>query len=260
VELRLKDDAKPQRTVYKHKRALHAQLEDMICDIDIARGTVEEADPYGAWLSKLSVAPKKPGKPVTEDPKSARLCHNLIRVNTQLEVTPYPIPTEQESMDHVRQGDLNTLADMAAAFNQFMVAYWCRHMMAFRTENGRTLQAVGAGYGCCIMPLVMQEFDDVEFAELGNAFHAYLDDFDLMSKGPGFREHHWDLILRFLNICERVNLKLRPSKCQIAVPRWAPKVYFGREVSAAFRQNEWKRYLNWGRHSRRMPCARGYRP
>jgi hypothetical protein len=230
VELRLKDDAKPQRTVYKHKRALHAQLEDMICDIDIARGTVEEADPYGAWLSKLSIAPKKPGKPVTEDPKSARLCHNLIRVNTQLEVTPYPMPTEQESMDHVRQGDLNTLADMAAAFNQFMVAYWCRHMMAFRTENGRTLQPVGAGYGCCIMPFVMQEFDDVEFAELGNAFHAYLDDFDLMSKGPGFREHHWDLILRFLNICERVNLKLRPSKCQIAVPRWAPKVYFGREV------------------------------
>ena len=165
-----------------------------------------------------------------EEGKKSRFIINLKPVNHIFIQDPYPPPDVEQIFSELKLTDAKkqvfiTKIDLQSAYNQLTVKPQFRKYLSFVTQDGQ-YQFKRMPWGLCCAGAILQRALDDLFRGIPD-LHGYFDDWTVISSDF---EKHIESVTEMLQRCENAGLKLKPSKCQWAVPR---AKFLGRWISAA---------------------------
>ena len=170
-------------------------------------GVIEPS--VSAWRSPLVVVQKKDGEP--------RLCTDFRMLNTITVREKFPMPTARSLFLYMvyKKPTIWSALDLLSAYHQCVIEPESRPMTAFETPMG-IYQYRRVAFGLVGAPWHFTKVMSIALRGLiPRICLAYLD--DIIVYDCPFEEHlrSVELVLQALG---RANLKLKPSKCEWAVP------------------------------------------
>ena len=172
----------------------------------LKQGIVEPSkSPYA---SNILLVKKKDG--------SVRACLDLRQLNQQVResnnVDTYPLPLISACLDSFSGSSWFSTFDLRSGYHQIEIFPPDAHKTTFLTRKG-AFQFKVLPFGCCNGPATCQRLMDIALA--GHNFSIcliYLDDIIVHSQTL---EEHLERLGRVFERLRKVNLKLKPSKCQL---------------------------------------------
>ncbi|XP_064468578.1 uncharacterized protein LOC135380477 [Ornithodoros turicata] len=176
-----------------------------------SNGVITKVTESTDWVHPIVVVPKKNG--------TVRVCLDPRKLNVAIKREYYKIPTEEEMLANLSKCKLFTLFDANHAFWHTPLDTQSSYLCTFATPWGR-YRFLRLPFGLSSAPEIFQRaMDDVFRGH--NDIRPYFDDILLAAKTT---DQHKEQLRRVLTLARNNNLKLNPSKTQLAQPRVK---YFG---------------------------------
>ncbi len=130
----------------------------------------------------------------------------------------YPLPLIQELVDKVRDARLFTKMDVRAGYNNIHFREGDEEKAAFKTNMG-LFEPTVMPFRLRNAPAVFQRMMNTQFADIiatGKVI-IYMDDILVATRDD--KEEHWQMVNRVLERLAKLDLYLKPGKCQFKVKR-----------------------------------------
>jgi hypothetical protein len=130
----------------------------------------------------------------------------------------YPLPLIQELVDQVKDARLFTKMDVRAGYNNIRFREGDEPKAAFKTNKG-LFEPTVMPFGLRNAPAVFQRMMNTQFADItaeGNTI-IYMD--DILIATPDDKATHRKLVNRVLERLQKLDLYLKPAKCEFEVRR-----------------------------------------
>ena len=203
---------RPYPTNAKMREEISRQVQEME-----AQGIIEPST--SEWAAPPVMVKKKNGK--------LRFACDLRRLNAVTKPISYPMPTLQnvfDAMGEAKPQYLTTL-DLAHGFWQLELDQETKHKTAFVTHQGKW-ESNRMPFGLVNAPAAFQmTMNQVLRGLTWDCCLVYIDDVAVYSRTW---ENHLDHLRKVFNRFRECNLKLQPSKCQIATEK---VLYLGHQIS-----------------------------
>lgn len=203
-QIRLRSDAKPiaeppRRRPETHISEDRRQVQDML-----QKGVIEPS--YSPWAAACVIVRKKTGE--------YRFCVDFRGLDAQTQIDSYPLSHIDRCIEIVAGNRFYSLLDFASGYWQIPMADDAKEITSFRTEEG-LWRFNKMPSGLCSAPASFQRLMNSLFAGMTGAnLQIYIDDLCLAT--PTWEDHLALLKQVFVTI-ERAQLKLKGSKCLLAV-------------------------------------------
>lgn len=180
-----------------HNEAIDKHLEDML-----QQGIIQPA--ASPWASNIVLAKKKDG--------SLRCCIDYRQVNEVTRKDAYPLPRTDACLDAMSGSSIFSTFDMRSGFHQVAMQPEDADKTAFITRRGM-FRFKTMPFGLCNATATFQRLMDLVLTGLNlEICLAFVDDIILYSVNE---EQHLERLELLLQRLEEVNLKLKPSKCNL---------------------------------------------
>lgn len=157
------------------------------------------------------------GAPVLFAPKSdggLRMCIDYRMLNAATVRNAHPLPHVQDALDGFAGAEVFSTLDLAAGFHQIVLKESCRHLTAFRTDQGLYEYNV-MPMGLANAPAMFQKAMNDMLRPFMNKFvTVYMDDIIIYSKNM---EEHADHLKQVLEVMSKYGYKARKDKCCFGV-------------------------------------------
>lgn len=182
----------------------------------------------------LSESPYATNLVVARKPNSKlRVCLDSRGVNLHLQnITAWPIPPQEESLEKLAKANFSTSLDILSAFWSVPLSARAQPLTAFywespsRERSGLYMYLV-APFGIRSLPGYFNSLMAHLTRGMGSFTYFFFDDLLIFSLTLDAHLEHLDKVLA--RICES-GFKLRPTKCQIGVPKSEPLKWLGNVV------------------------------
>ena len=215
--IEVRDDVEPK---FFRARPLPYAMRDKV-DVELNRLLKEKIiEPVNH--SKMAA----PIVPVLKSDNSLRLCGDYkVTANLMLKLDSYPIPRMRDLMYGLANMKVFTKLDLSQAYNQLSLEAESKVLTTVNTHRG-LFQYNRMPFGISSAPGIFQRAMESLFQDMENVI-CYLDDLLLISKT---KSDHERLLNQVFERLQNTGLKLKPEKCEIAVPE---VVYLGFKITEA---------------------------
>ena len=180
-----------------------AELEEQIKKM-IAKGWIRPS--ASSWGAPVLFAPKSDG--------GLRMCIDYRMLNLATVRNAFPLPNIQDALDGFAGASVFSTLDLAAGFHQIVLKEECRHLTAFRTDQGLYEYNV-MPMGLANAPAMFQKAMNDTLRPFMNKFvTVYMDDIIIYSKNM---EEHADHLRQVLAVMTAAGYKCRRDKCCFGV-------------------------------------------
>lgn len=181
----------------------------------LKKGVIEES--RSPWAAAYVLVKKKTGE--------KRLCLDYRKLNDVTIKNAYPLPNVEDCLEPLSNNRYFTQLDLNSGYWQIRLTKEAKEMSAFRTEDGH-YQFCRMPFGLCNAPASFQRLVNTLFAGLkGIHLQCFIDDVCLATTDW---VEHLKLLDKVLDIVEKANLTLKPSKCIFGANR---VTFLGHELS-----------------------------
>lgn len=200
AKLHLKDDVKPvflkPRSVpYALRPAVEKELQRMESE-----GIIQRVD-FSDWGTPLVVVPKSDN--------SVRLCGDYkVTVNPHINTDKYPIPTFDEVLEKISEGQKYSKIDLKCAYQQLLLDEESQKLVTISTHKG-LYRYTRLPYGISSSPAIWQRYIDQVLAGLD--FTCAIID-DVIVTGPDDQSHIKNLHKLFQRL-QNAGLRVKAEKC-----------------------------------------------
>ena len=173
------------------------------------RKQLQEGIDRGVYVPVSKSEWASPQVTIVKDNGSLRLCGDYkVTVNQALEKDPYPLPTVEELLAKLGDGQIFSKIDLREAFQQLKLSEKSKSLLTVNSIIG-LLQYERMPYGIKTAPQVFQKVMDKMLAGLNNVV-CYIDDILIWSQD---REQHYAVLENVLRTLQEHNVRARLSKC-----------------------------------------------
>ena len=165
-----------------------------------------------------------PSVPVLKSNNDLRLCGDYkITCNRAANLDCFPIPKFEDLVCTLANKKIFSKLDLSQAYAQLMLAPESRELTTINTHRG-LFQYVRLPYGVSSAPGIFQRAMENLFKDVPDVM-CYLDDLLISSENE---EKHEKLLNRVFQLLQDSGLKVKPEKCEIAVPEL---MYLGYKIT-----------------------------
>ena len=180
-----------------------AELEEQIKKM-ISKGWIRPSS--SSWGAPVLFAPKSDG--------GLRMCIDYRMLNLATVRNAFPLPNIQDALDGFAGASVFSTLDLAAGFHQIVLKEECRHLTAFRTDQGLYEYNV-MPMGLANAPAMFQKAMNDTLRPFMNRFvTVYMDDIIIYSKNM---EEHAKHLKQVLAAMTTAGYKCRRDKCCFGV-------------------------------------------
>jgi hypothetical protein len=195
----------PYRTP-EHLRAVAEEYIENLAKAGIIRRSVS---PFSSPLMLVRKGDAKPDKPLIEQ---YRVVHDYRRLNDNTVKDSYPMRNLYELLDSVAQAKVWSVIDLSSGFWNQSLTERAKPYTAFGLPGQGHWEYTRSAQGLTNSPAAFQRLLDHILADISGVF-VYIDDVIICSQT---HEEHLRILRSVLSRFRKYNLKVKPSKLQLA--------------------------------------------
>jgi hypothetical protein len=172
----------------------------------IKSGMIRESE--SPWCSPVHLVKKKDG--------SLRITVDYRKLNDVTTKDSYPIPRIDDMLNKLAKAKIFTTLDLASGYYQVEMEEASKKYTAFSCDMGLfeyNVMPMGLTNACATFQRLMNR---ILSSILGAFCLVYLDDIIIFSENV---DNHLEHVKAIIDLLQRYNLKIKPSKCKIAEER-----------------------------------------